>query len=221
MELKKSIKADLEWRKPLFFQIGLVLALLAVYLAFEFIGTTEKEDAVICGTRYISDEIVVMQPIDLPPPPANQANTSIEIAIASNAAEADNFTIDVESNENLRIYDIEDVEYGGEKTDIPFLFVEVYPEFPGGDDARIDFLHKHLNYPQSAREAGLEGIIFVEFIVEKDGRLTNFSITRGVAPVLDNEVLRVLKMMPKWKPGQQRGKAVRVQYQMPVTFALK
>jgi protein TonB len=223
MELKKSVKADLEWRKPTFFLVGLVISLSIVYLAFEFVGTREKDDNIVCGTRFIDGDIVILHPIDLPPPPiAQQANaTDIKITNIGVDAEIVDFTIDAESYEDLRISDIVETWEGTYTTVVPFLMVEIYPEFPGGEEALVEFLYNHVVYPNSARTAGVEGQVYVGFIVEKDGRLTNFTITRSAAPVLDNEVLRVMKLMPKWKPGQQRGKAVRVQFQLPVTFALK
>jgi protein TonB len=107
-----------------------------------------------------------------------------------------------------------------EDTTIYPVMVDKHPEYPGGDEARIKLLQENLQYPRAAREAGIEGKVFVGFVVEKDGSLTNFSIVRGVHPLLDNEALRVVKMMPKWIPGKQRGKAVRVQYQVPITFKL-
>ena len=98
--------------------------------------------------------------------------------------------------------------------------MEVLPEFVGGDEARIKFLQENLVYPKVAREIGIEGKVIVEFVVEPNGTLSNFKVARGAAPALDEEALRVAKLMPKWKPGKQRGKEVRVRYTMPITFTL-
>jgi TonB family protein len=97
---------------------------------------------------------------------------------------------------------------------------EVMPEYSGGDGARIRFLQENLKYPMEARKAGLEGRVVVGFVVEPDGRLSNFEIVQSVAPILDKEALRVVQLMPKWKPGKLHGKPVRVQYQLPITFRL-
>ena len=96
---------------------------------------------------------------------------------------------------------------------------EKMPEFPDGEEARLKFLRDNTKYPRM--EGYLEAIVIVGFIVEKDGRLTNFKIIRGVAPVLDEEALRVVKLMPNWIPATQRNKAVRFQYIMPVHFTLR
>ena len=107
-----------------------------------------------------------------------------------------------------------------ETTNGSFNLVEEFPEYPGGEEARIQFLQENLKYPELAREIGLEGEVLISFIVEPDGRLTNFTIVRSVAPIFEDEALRVVKLMPNWKPGKLRGKAVRVQFQLPVTFSL-
>ena len=99
--------------------------------------------------------------------------------------------------------------------------LEVMPEFIGGEEAFYKFLQENLTYPKFARQAGIEGRVLVGFIVEKDGSLTNFTVTKSAAPILDEEALRVIKMMPKWIPGKHQGKDVRVQYQIPVSFTLE
>lgn len=109
--------------------------------------------------------------------------------------------------------------YDNGENDI-LLVPEIMPEYPGGNEARIKFLEDNLQYPKSTRNLP-EGKVVVGFVVEKDGSLTNFTIQKSVHPLLDEEVIRVVKLMPKWIPGKQRGKIVRVQYTMPVTFKLE
>jgi protein TonB len=101
-----------------------------------------------------------------------------------------------------------------------FLMGEVVPEFPGGDEARVKFLQENLVYPLKAREQGIEGKVWIGFVVETDGSLSNFTIVKGIDPILDNEALRVAKLMPKWIPGKERGKNVRVSFNLPITFSL-
>ena len=98
--------------------------------------------------------------------------------------------------------------------------VEVMPEYPGGTTAMFDFIQKNLKYPESAKDKGLEGRVFIGFVVEKDGSLSSFQVLRGVCDEIDAEAVRVLKMMPKWKPGMNEGEPVRVQYTMPFKFQL-
>lgn len=98
--------------------------------------------------------------------------------------------------------------------------VDVMPEYFGGVNAMFDFIQKNVNYPESAKKKGIEGRVFVQFVVEKDGSLSSFQVLRGVNDELNDEAIRVLKMMPKWKPGMQEGKPVRVQYVLPFKFQL-
>ena len=224
MELKKSVKADLEWRKPTFLQIGLVVSLLTVYLAFELIGSREKSDGGLAvAGQFLDDEKVIQteQPKEPPPPPPQQMAVSL-IEIVADDIKLEDFTVDAESSTDLVVDEVVYVEAAVEEVKEAeiFVIVEVLPEYPGGDEARIKFMKENLVYPKWAREAQLEGRVMVGFVVEPDGRLTNFSIVRSVAPVLDEEALRVAKMMPRWVPGKQRGKAVRVQFQIPITFTL-
>ncbi len=100
------------------------------------------------------------------------------------------------------------------------MSAEKYPEFPGGTTALFDFINKNVKYPRSARDKGIEGRVFVQFVVEKDGSLSSFTVLRGVSDELDAEAIRVLKAMPKWKPGMNDGKPVRVQFTIPFNFKL-
>jgi len=227
MDLKKSEKADLERRKPIFIQIGFVISLLMVFLALELVGSREKSAAVLVSTGQIFEEEKMLQTEhknETPPPPPQQQQIAITlIEVVANDIKLEDFTVDVESSVDLitdEIYGVEDTKEEVVKEDIPFVIVEVMPDYPGGDEARINFLKENLQYPKFAREAGLEGKVYIGFVVEPDGRLTNFSVVRSVAPILDEEALRVVKMMPKWTPGKQRGKTVRVQFQIPITFTL-
>jgi len=104
-------------------------------------------------------------------------------------------------------------------TDI-FVIVETQPAFPEGDDARLEFLRQNMKYPEKAKEEGIQGRVVLQFIVEKDGSLSNVEIVRGVDPELDAEAIRLVLSMPKWIPGKQRGVDVRVRYTLPVTFRL-
>lgn len=103
----------------------------------------------------------------------------------------------------------------------PFDVVEQMPEFPGGMHASLEFMARNLKYPTQAQEAGKQGRVIVQFIVQKDGSLSDLHVLRAVDPWLDAEAIRVISIMPKWKPGMQDGKAVAIKYTMPVTFALE
>lgn len=101
-----------------------------------------------------------------------------------------------------------------------FTVVEESPHFPGGEDARIKFLQENLKYPVIARESSIQGTVFITFVIEKDGTITDIRVLRGIGGGCDEEALRALKLMPRWIPGKQRGKPVRVQFNLPVKFSL-
>jgi protein TonB len=108
----------------------------------------------------------------------------------------------------------------GTNTDKPFIVAENNPEYPGGEAAFAKFLQNHIRYPNLAKENGVQGRVFVQFVVERDGSLTDLQIVRNPGSGLGEEAVRVLKISPHWKPGSQNGKLVRVQYTVPVNFAL-
>ena len=226
MELKKSIKADLEWRKPMFFQIGVFAALLIVLAMFELFGTSEKEVVEFEYSGQIVTEDVILQteqPKELPPPPPAPMTTTIIEIIDDNIRIETDFEVDAESDESTVTQEYEYVEYVPEEVveEEIFVVVEESPKFPGGEESRLKFLTDNIQYPRIARDAGVEGRVIVGFVVEPDGRITNVKIIRGKVQSLDEEALRVTKMMPRWKPGKQRGKPVRVQFTMPITFLLQ
>ena len=112
------------------------------------------------------------------------------------------------------IYVEEEVEEG------VFLVVEDDPEFPGGLDSLTRFIKAHLRYPQEALEKGIEGRVYVTFTIEEDGSVSNVRLLRDIGGGCGQEAVRVVKLMPKWKPGRQRGKAVRTQFNLPVQFVI-
>lgn len=225
MQVKKSKKADLEWKKPVFLEIGLAVALALVLVSFECVGSRDKEESIVMGGAMIVEDEVMIQTEQIketPPPPPQQNTTVVEI-VADNI-KVDDFNVDAEADEETEVeeveYTIEDTkEEVVEEAEI-FQVVEQLPEFPGGDEALFKYLSDNLVYPDRAREAGIEGRVMVGFVVEPDGRISNVKVVRSKAAALDEEAIRVVKAMPKWKAGKQRGKAVRVQYQIPITFTL-
>ena len=108
-----------------------------------------------------------------------------------------------------------------EEEDVVFQVVEKMPEFPGGQQALFEYLSKNIRYPVIAQENGLQGRVICQFVVNQDGSIVDVVVVRSVDPSLDKEAERVIKSMPKWKPGEQRGKAVRVKYTLPVNFRLQ
>ena len=101
-----------------------------------------------------------------------------------------------------------------------FQVVEVMPEYPGGDKALFKFIGQNIEYPASAKKAGTTGRVFINFVIEKDGNVSNIKIKKGIGDGCDEEAIRVINMMPKWTPGTQRGENVRVAYNLPINFVL-
>ena len=106
------------------------------------------------------------------------------------------------------------------RDDEAFVIVEDMPEFPGGDDAMHAFLGENFEYPEEAEDKNIQGTVYLNFVIEKDGSISNVKVVRGIGGGCDEEAVRVVSMMPKWIPGKQRGKVVRVSYNLPVKFRL-
>ena len=101
-----------------------------------------------------------------------------------------------------------------------YIVVENQPRFPGGEEARMQYLSENIDYPQKAQDEGIEGTVYVTFIVEADGSVTNAKVLRGIGGGCDEEAIQVVENMPKWNPGKQRGEPVRVRFNMPIRFTL-
>ncbi len=228
MEIKKSPKADLEGKKTTGLLIGLVLILAAMFVAFEW---TKRDVVITAGSGIVDvpfeEEMVPIteqeEPKQAPPPPEAPKVEEV-LQIAENDADVEESTI--QSNEDKgEAVEIKYVPEVVEEEEVEeqqiFQVVEEMPEFPGGMAECLKFLAKNIKYPTIAQENGVQGRVIVQFVVNQDGSIVDPVVVRSVDPYLDKEALRVIQMMPKWKPGKQRGKAVRVKYTVPVTFKLQ
>lgn len=226
MEIKKSPKADLEKKKVLFTEIGLVVTLCLLFVAFEWKTYDKLEiDDLERTSQIIDDEIVLNTDQNTPPPPPPPVVevTPIELEIVDDKTViTKEVSIDAEANEKTTVetYVAPKVEEAVEVEEEIFVFVEENPSYPGGEAARLEYLQKNIKYPVVARENGTQGTVYLTFVVEKDGRVTDVKVLRGIGSGCDEEAERVVKAMPKWTPGKQRGKSVRVQYNMPIKFTL-
>ena len=226
MEEKKSPKANLENKKLMFMQIGMIVSLLIAWLAFEHKSYDKREiDESLRNREVVLDEEMVEitkqeeqkpQPVETP-----QQTTQLEIVDDDVETEDLNINAEVEQNEVIEEYVApEVVEEEVSETEI-FQIVEEMPSFPGGEGKLMEYVAKNIKYPQIARETGIQGRVFVGFVVEPDGSISNVKLLRGIGGGCDEEAMRVIKSLPKWKPGKQRGKPVRVSYQIPVFFKLQ
>ena len=108
-----------------------------------------------------------------------------------------------------------------DESDELIMVAEVMPEFPGGAEKMLEFIQDNIKYPEAARESGTQGRVFVEFVIETDGSISNANVIRGIGNGCDEEAVRLIQSMPKWKPGKQRGEAVRCSYMVPVVFNIE
>ena len=222
MEPKKNPKVDLEKKRGLFMQIGLALSLLIVLGAFEY-RTYEKVisslgDLVLDADfeEEIENTFREEKPPPPPPPPPD------EIVIVEDDEEIEETEIEeTESDEELEVIEEEE-----ETTDEVFMVVEEMPLFEGCSDKActdtkiFQYIYRNTKYPPIAKENNITGKVYVSFVVDKTGKVSDVQVMRGVDKYLDKEAIRVVQSLPKFSPGKQRGKAVKVRYNVPITFSL-
>ena len=224
MQLKKSQEASLEDKKLTYVLVGLVFVLSVCYVAFEW---TEKE-----VTKYdVADmEFAFEEELDIqqtqqdntPPPPPPPVQEVEVLNVVEDDVETEAIEISSEDNNTDTVVIAPPVQVEEEEEEVVFVIVETMPEFPGGQQALFKYLSENVKYPAIAQENGIQGRVICQFVVNKDGAIVDVEVVRsGGDPSLDKEAVRVIKSMPKWKPGKQRGKAVRVKYTVPVNFRLQ
>lgn len=226
MEEKKSPKANLENKKLMFIQIGLILSLAVAWAVFEMKSYDKREidESLLRSTEVLDEEMVEITKQDEPKPePVEMPKQTTQLEIVEDDVEVEDIEInaDVQQNEVIEEYVAPEIEEEEVVEQEIFQIVEEMPSFPGGEQKLIEYVGKNVKYPQIARESGIKGRVFVSFVVEPDGSVSNVKVLRGIGGGCDEEAMRVVKSMPKWKPGKQRGKAVRVSYMLPVNFQLQ
>lgn len=236
MEIKKSQKADLEGKKSTSMLIGYVLVLAAIFVAFEW---TQREKKVVelepVFTSNIEEDMIPItqqqQEITAPPPAAAPKIAEV-LNIVDNETELVEEEVETSEEVNQAISTTHGtgaaastgptgpvVEVVEDET--IYQIVEENPSFPGGDAACMKWLAENIKYPPICVEQGIQGRVIATFVVNRDGSIVDIEIVRSPDPYLSKEAERVLKMMPRWKPGKQRGKPVRVKFSLPVMFRLQ
>lgn len=226
MDVKKSPKASLEDKKLLFVLLGLVMVLSLIFIAFEWTDREVTVYDVADTSLLIEDEIEIIQTApELPPPPPPPAPEIVEIInVVEDDIKVNEIKIETEDDKNKAVVIAAPVAgptIVEEDDNVVFQVVEKMPSFPGGDAALFKFLSDNVKYPVIAQENGVQGRVICQFVVNKDGSIVDVEVVRSVDSSLDKEAIRVIKSMPKWSPGQQRGKPVRVKYTLPVNFKLQ
>lgn len=224
MEAKKNPKADLRRFTGLFFQIGLILAFWLVLGAFNY-TVQERTSAVFGSLTDVIDDmelIPITRPAQVTPPPPPPAPKVAEvITIIEDADIEDDFIVeDVEATQETEVVLIERFEEAEVEEEVPFSTCEFPPQFPGGEAALVKYIESYVMYPEVAKENGIQGMVYVQFVINKMGEVENVGIARSVDASLDQEAIRVVRSLPKWTPGMQRGKPVRVSYTMPIYFKM-
>lgn len=225
MNTKKSPPQDLENKKVLFFKIGLVLSLLLVLLAFEY----KKTQRVVYDPYRGYDVTVDIDIIDItlpkpPEPPPAPEPFEITTLPDDEITDEPDVHVTVEVPENYRAPDLRLDDYDKKEPLIDnevFVRAEFDPEFPGGTEALFAYFARNLRYPRLAQELNIQGTVFIGFVVERDGSVSNVHVIRGIGGGCDEEALRAVKNMPRWSPGRMGTQPVRVSFSVPVVFRLK
>jgi len=220
MEMKKSKHAQLGRKRGQFLTIGFIVALALTISAFEW----KSYDNIICVdiTRsgdYEIPDIIPPTVHDVPKPPKPKIiKDIIEVVKEVKADELIDIIIDDFEFENFNPEDFDEPII--EEVELPFIYVEDMPEFEGGKMAFMKHIAKQVKYPRLAKNLGIEGRVFVEFVIDKEGNITEVKAVKGIGAGCDEEAVRVIKNAPKWKPGKQRGKPVKVKMVLPINFKL-
>lgn len=227
MEAKKSKKAAIENQRGSWLLMGLVVALAFMFVSFEW----TQHDIRVAALSSDDESIFVTElvPITFPdeklePPPPPETKVVDILEIVKNDIEVTDKVSTVAEDMNTTheiVWIAPVVETETVVEDIIHVSVEVMPEFPGGTAALMKYLGSHIKYPTISQETGSQGKVIVQFVVDRDGTISNPEVVRGVDPHLDKEAIRVISSMPKWTPGVQNGKKVRVKYTVPVSFRLQ
>lgn len=225
MEIKKSPKADLQNKKGLFLQIGLIVSLLLVILVFGWSQREKVVEILDLGNVTVEEDIVeITRQDEKPPEPVKQTITVVSdiINVVKNEAKINtNFDFAEFSDDKIIVQQVKVVEEKAED-DAPFLIVEDMPKFQNGDlNVFRNWVMSRVKYPAIAAENGIQGKVTLQFVIEKDGTLTNIQALTSPDRSLTEEATRILQTSPKWTPGKQRGTPVRVKYTLPIEFKLQ
>ena len=229
MEIKKNPQASLENKRLLFAEIGLIVALLVVYAGFETSTRAQATASLIDDTKPLEEDDILSIPLDTPPPAPEVPllpQLSDEIEIVDNNVTVDIDFQSLEDNDipiDIKDYMTKEVIEEEVEEETFFVFnVEEQPTFNGGDANEFTkWVNTHIQYPQIAQEMSIQGKVTLQFTIEKDGSLQNVKVLSTPDESLSKEAVRVVSSSPKWKPGRQRDRAVKVTYTFPVVFKLR
>jgi protein TonB len=225
MELKKNPKVDLRKYSGIFLEVGFVLSLGIMLLAFNITQRDKMAGDLGELENVMAEEEIIpitrQQEITPPPPPEPPKATEVLNIVEDDVEIEDELEIeDTEADASTAVQIVEIEEEAEEEEAQVFFIVENIPEFPGGDLELRKHIAQNVQYPEIAKENGIQGRVFVQFVVNHKGEIEQVKVVRGVEAALDREAVRVISSLPKWKPGSQRGKPVRVSFTVPINFQL-
>lgn len=219
MEEKKTKKVDLERKRNLHLTIGLLLSMALVTFAFEW--RTTFDPVVEIPEQDVIEAFLPPVPVTVQKPPKPKV-PEIKIIEVDNEEEVVNdISFDLPTFDDPVENPVEFEEPEEEEPEVILLFAEEQPSFPGGEQAFYQYVSKHMKYPRQAIRSGIEGRVYIEFVVDTDGSLSDIKVAKGIGAGCDEEALRVLQNSPKWNPGKQRGRAVKVRMTIPIIFLLQ
>jgi len=227
-----------KYRKYVTISMMITLIILIGVIAYPVIASYIYKTKLIKEEKTVATEILNAPKEDLPPPPppppppeamAEKVKFTVPKVVEDTVETGLATQDDLSTKGNTEAPPEEEIKVEETKTQVIeeapkaeiFTVVEEQPGYPGGDEARIKFLQENIKYPEEAKELGVQGKVFVTFVVEVDGSITDVRVLRGIGAGCDEEAIRVVKSMPKWVPGKQRGVPVRVQFNLPIKFTLQ
>lgn len=233
MELKKSPKANLEGKRLTYVLVGLVVALSLLYVAFEWtqsdiVVAEITDDYVLDGEEELDAENTLQEEEEVPPEPEpeeipEEEQIIEELTIVDDNKETQHINVSSEDKgDAVKVVAAPvNLEEEEEEDEQIFMIVEQNPEFPGGSEGLNKYFQSNIRYPLKAQELGIQGKVFCQFTVRKDGTVGDVEVLRSSGDAtLDAEAVRLVSKMPKWTPGKQQGKAVHCKFRVPVTFRI-
>ena len=226
MEIKKSPKADLQNKRGLLLEIGLIVALALVIAAFAYTPKEHRIEQVDLNYGPVDEQIVEITRQDQKPP---EPPKKVEVKVIADLLQVVTNETKIATDINFAEFDedtevLQQVEVKEEiiEDDQPFLTAETMPSFQGGDlNTFRKWVQDNVRFPQIALENGISGRVVLSFVIEKDGRLTNIQVLMTPDRSLSEEAIRVLSKSPKWSPGKQSNQVVRIKYTLPVDFRMQ
>lgn len=224
MELEKSKKVGMENKRGLSLNVVMFVILVVVQFAFTYPEKETNAESLGSVATSNNEEMISITRHEEVEPPSPAAIEILNIVIDGTKINDNHDVVNSEATKDAKVEILvvqiptQEKEIGDDEV---YVVVEIMPVFPGGELAMRKFIARAIKYPTSAEEKGIQGKVFVRFVVDKDGSVSNAKIARGVEPSIDKEALRVIMSLPKWKPGMQHGKAVSVSFMVPISFQLQ